>query len=211
MNDLEKEYSTPIDYTKHLNNFLVSQSAVKLINIFAVKLFGTEEENKNLTEQLELEAEASKIALRNREKGLVSYFDESLEPISQEFGCPHCGGFVYKYLDSHCESEGCDFDGKESIYCPKIKCHFVLKCQSTTLPLGCWVEEKKYDGSDYWTSKYQIGELYPIHFDNKTYTFKIINDDFDRKARDLIRKFFDYDLTRKEMNEYIILESINER
>lgn len=213
MNDLEKELEKTkvrLDKIKKISNDLfVANSIARLINIFAIKLFGTEEENKRLTEQVEKEAEAAELALKNKEKGLVEWFDENLKPISEDFGCPYCGEYCYPVnfipYGSICEVENCEFSGQTMIYCPKKKCNFELFCQSVMIPLGMVLDENSRYG-------YEKDETFSIFYREKIYNFKVISEHLTPGMLVyFIRKFFDYDLTRKEMNEYVILESINER
>lgn len=194
---------------KEINQLIISNDINKLLEIFSIKLFGSEEENRNLDIQIEKEINKENQYHQNLEKGLVPYFDETLEPVSNEFGCYKCGGYVYEYMNSRCEAE-CEFEGLPIVYCPKLKCNSPRMCQSLLIPLGLSISEKKYDGSEKWMSCYEIGDRLIMIYDQKIYTFKVVNTEINSELYKLIRKFFDYDLTRKEMNEYILLESVNE-
>lgn len=189
----------------------ISYDINKVIKIFATRLFGSEEDNKQLDFQIEKETEIETIARLNKEKGRVPYFNENLEPVSKEFGCPRCGGYVYarnNHLDyfpygSNCESEGCSHEGKSIVYCPNIKCGFD-SCESSTIPLGIIVDEESKYG-------YKKNDIVSIYYKNKIYSYIVISEYLTGGMLfELIRKFFDYNLTRKEMNEYILLESVNE-
>lgn len=218
MNELEKELEKmknrlgkikegvkKEDYFQYTNNLFVANSIFKLINIFNTRLFGTEEENKILSEEVEKDSKRAELALINIEKGLVEWFDENSKPVSEELGCPYCGEYCYSHYDSHCEAEFCDFTSNTTVFCPKIKCRYEYHCQSTLTPLGLLLDENAKCG-------YKKEDFLSIFYKGKTYNFKVIAEYLTTGfLTELIRKFFDYDLTRKEMNEYIILESVNER
>lgn len=176
-----------------------------LINILAIEIFGTEEQKQKLDKDLEEDTKRLIRAKENNEKGLLPYFDESLKPISQEFGCPYCGEYCYpvNYTlhGSYCESE-CKFSGQTIIYCPKKKCRFELKCQATMIPLGMILDDNNHYG-------YAKGESFTITYKNKIYTFTVKSEYLTAgMVSHFIREFIDYDLTRKEITEYVWLESV---
>lgn len=186
---------------------MISSSITELINILAIEIFGTEEQKAKLTKDLDEDTKKLIRAKENNEKGYLSYFDSSAKPISQEFGCPYCGEYCYpvNYISggSHCEAE-CEFSGQTMIYCPKKKCKFELFCQSTMVPLGMILD----DNSRYGYSK---DESFTISYRNKIYTFVVKSDYLTAGMLSyFIHNFMNYDLTRKEITEYVWLESMKE-
>ena len=184
---------------------MISNSIAELINILVIEIFGTEEQKAKLTKDLDEDTKKLIRAKENNEKGLLPYFDSSLEPISQEFGCPYCGEYCYpvNYIPggSHCEAE-CEFSGQTMIYCPKKKCKFELFCQSTMVPLGMILDDNNHYG-------YTKDESFTITYKNKIYTFTVKSEYLTAgMVSHFIREFIDYDLTRKEITEYVWLESV---
>ena len=183
---------------------MISNSIAELINILVIEIFGTEEQKAKLTKDLDEDTKKLIRAKENNEKGLLPYFDSSLEPISQEFGCPYCGEYCYPVNwtgGSYCESE-CEFSGQTLIYCPKKKCKFELNCQATMVPLGMILD----DNSRYGYSK---DESFTISYRNKIYTFVVKSDYLTAgMLSHFIHEFMNYDLTRKEISEYVWLESV---
>lgn len=184
---------------------LISNAVSQLINVLAIEIFGTEEQKAKLTKDLEKDTKRLIRVKENNEKGYLPYFDSSLEPISQEFGCPYCGEYCYpvNYIPSgsYCESE-CEFSGQTMIYCPKKKCRFELKCQATMIPLGMILDDNNHYG-------YAKGESFTITYKNKIYTFTVKSEYLTAgMVSHFIREFIDYDLTRKEITEYVWLESV---
>jgi hypothetical protein len=186
---------------------LISNAVSQLINVLAIEIFGTEEQKAKLTKDLEKDTKRLIRVKENNEKGYLPYFDSSLEPISQEFGCPYCGEYCYpvNYIPSgsYCESE-CEFSGQTMIYCPKKKCKFELMCQSTMVPLEMILDDNSHYG-------YTKGESFTITYRNKVYTFTVKSEYLTAgMVSHFIREFIDYNLTRKEINKYVWLESVNE-
>lgn len=186
--------------SNYIANYQLTNIFTRLLNIFAITAFGTEEQKENLKNELEINSKKSELRLKNKDKGYLYFFDETAKPASEEFGCPHCGGYVYEYFNSICEAE-CEYEGKPNVYCPKIECDYGAHCQSTTLPLGCCVLNiPAYLGIE-------KDQLITIQYKGNFYVFRAIKEMFFGQLTDLIRKFFNYDLTRKEMNNYLILIS----
>ena len=184
---------------------VLSNLTSDLISNVMIRLFGTEEQKTKSTKDLEEDTKRLIRAKENNEKGLLPYFDESLKPISQEFGCPYCGEYCYpvNYTlhGSYCESE-CKFSGQTIIYCPKKKCRFELKCQATMIPLGMILDDNNHYG-------YTKDESFTITYKNKIYTFTVKSEYLTAgMVSHFIREFIDYDLTRKEITEYVWLESV---
>lgn len=186
---------------------LISNAVSQLINVLAIEIFGTEEQKAKLTKDLEKDTKRLIRVKENNEKGYLPYFDSSLEPISQEFGCPYCGEYCYpvNYIPSgsYCESE-CEFSGQTMIYCPKKKCRFELKCQATMVPLGMILDDNSRYG-------YNKNESFTITYKTKLYTF-IVKSEYLTAGMisHFIHAFINYDLPRKEIGEYVWLESVNE-
>lgn len=186
---------------------MISNSIAELINILVIEIFGTEEQKAKLTKDLDEDTKKLIRAKENNEKGYLPYFNSSLEPISQEFGCPYCGEYCYPVnfipSGSYCESE-CEFSGQTMIYCPKKKCRFELKCQATMVPLGMILDDDNHYG-------YTKGESFTITYRNKVYTFTVKSEYLTTgMVFHFIREFIDYNLTRKEITKYVWLESVNE-
>ena len=186
---------------------MISNSIAELINILVIEIFGTEEQKAKLTKDLDEDTKKLIRAKENNEKGLLPYFDSSLEPISQEFGCPYCGEYCYpvNYIPggSHCESE-CEFSGQTMIYCPKKKCKFELFCQSTMVPLGMILDDNSRYG-------YNKDESFTISYRNKIYTFTVKSEYLTAGMLSyFIQNFVNYDLTRKEITEYVWFESVKD-
>lgn len=184
---------------------LISNSIPELISILAIEIFGTEEQKLKLTKDLEEDAKRLIRVKENNEKGYLPYFDSSLEPISQEFGCPYCGEYCYpvNYTPggSYCESE-CEFSGQTLIYCPKKKCKFELFCQSTMVPLGMILDDNSRYG-------YNKNESFTISYKNKLYTFSVKSEYLTAgMISHFIHAFINYDLPRKEIGEYLWLASV---
>jgi hypothetical protein len=188
-------------------SFIINNAISELINVLAIEIFGTEEQKADLTKRLDEDTKKLTRAKENNEKGYLPYFDSSLEPISQEFGCPYCGEYCYpvNYIPSgsYCESE-CEFSGQTMIYCPKKKCKFELFCQSTMVPLGMILDDNSHYG-------YNKNESFAITYRNKIYTFVVKSDYLTAgMLSHFIHEFVSYNLTRKEITEYVWLESIEE-
>lgn len=176
----------------------------KSISRLAIMIYGSEEEKIELRKQLDLDAKRLELASENIQKGYLPFFDKNSKPISEELGCPHCGEYCYAHYNSHCEVEMCEFENNTTVFCPKIKCKHEYYCQSTLTPIGLRLDENSRWG-------YKKGDSLSMFYKNKTYNFTVLSDYLTTGfLTELIRKFFDYDLTRKEMNEYILLESVNE-
>lgn len=208
LNDLRNDLANKI---KEINNYnrsvIIKNSISDLITTFAICIFGTDEDKQKLDESLEEDKQRNIRAKENNEKGLLPYFDSSAEPISQEFGCPYCGEYCYpvNYIPSgsHCESE-CEFSGQPLVYCPKKKCKFELFCQSTMVPLGMILDENSRYG-------YNKDESFTITYRYKVYTF-IVKSDYMTAGMlsHFIYEFVNYNLTRKEIGEYLWLESVRD-
>jgi len=185
---------------------IVSNSITELITVLAIEIFGTEEQKAELTKRIDEDTKRLIRAKENNEKGYLPYFDPSLEPISQEFGCPYCGEYCYpvNYTGgSYCKAE-CEFSGQTMIYCPKKKCHFNLLCQSTMVPLGMILDDDGQYG-------YSKDDSFTITYKNKIYTFVVKSEYLTAgMLSHFIREFINYDLTRKEINEYVWLESVKD-
>lgn len=160
-------------------------------------LFNNSEDLPAIIEESNKALEKERKFFKNKEKGYHYWYNDDLEPFSKKFGCSHCGGYCYTpYKSSNCQMEGCESEGKLLVSCPKVKCNGLI-CESQTLPLGCWFEQKSYTTDDH----------LDIHYNNKIYTFRVKKCLFGLIS--LIRRFFDYDLTRSEINEWAILERIS--
>lgn len=188
-------------------SIIMNNVTTDLINNAMIRLFGTEEQKAKLTKDLEENTKRSIRAKENNEKGYLPFFDLSLEPISQEFGCPYCGEYCYpvNYIPSgsYCESE-CEFSGQTLIYCPKKKCKFELFCQSTMVPIGMILDNNSRYG-------YSKDESFTITYRNKVYTFVVKSDYMTAgMLSHFIYEFVNYNLTRKEIGEYVWLESVKE-
>jgi hypothetical protein len=186
---------------------MISSSITELITILVIEIFGTEEQKVKLTKRLDEDTKRLIREKENKEKGYLPYFDSSLKPISQEFGCPYCGEYCYpvNYIPtgSYCESE-CEFSGHTLIYCPKEKCKFGLVCQSVMVPLGMILDDNSRYG-------YNKDESFTITYKNKIYTFTVKSEYLTAgMLAYFIQNFVNYDLTRKEITEYVWLESVNE-
>lgn len=204
---MTKNKNSKSDLNDVINSIIISSYIPKILDSVSISLFGTEEEKQKLKESLDKDRKKLLLAKENNEKGLLPYFDSSLEPISQEFGCPYCGEYCYpvNYTlgGSHCESE-CEFSGQTLIYCPKKKCRFELFCQSTMVPLGMILDENSRYG-------YQKDESFTISYRNKLYTFSVKSEYLTAgMISHFIHAFINYDLPRKEIGEYVWLESVNE-
>lgn len=161
-------------------------------------LFNNSEDLPAIIEESNKALEKERKFIKNKEKGYYYWYDDNLEPFSKEFGCPHCGGYCYTpFKYSNCQMEGCESEGNLLVSCPKISCNFGLVCESQTLPLGCWFEQNSYSTDDH----------LHIHYNNKIYTFRVKK--YLSHLISLIRRFFDYDLTRSEINEWVVLERIS--
>lgn len=204
---MTKNKNSKSDLNDVINSIIISSYIPKILDSVSISLFGTEEEKQKLKESLDKDKNRLLLAKENNEKGLLPYFDSSLEPISQEFGCPYCGEYCYpvNYIPSgsYCESE-CEFSGQSLIYCPKKKCKFELFCQSTMVPLGMILDENSHYG-------YNKDESFTITFKNKIYTFTVKSNYITPGMLiHFIHEFINYDLTRKEITEYVWLESVKE-
>lgn len=208
LNDLRNDLANKIKEINDYNRSVIIKNSISdLITTFAICIFGTDEDKRKLDESLEKDKQRNIRAKENNEKGYLPYFDSSLEPISQEFGCPYCGEYCYpvNYIPSgsYCESE-CEFSGQTMIYCPKKKCRFELKCQATMVPLGMILDDDNHYG-------YTKGESFTITYRNKVYTFTVKSEYLTTgMVFHFIREFIDYNLTRKEITKYVWLESVNE-
>lgn len=186
-------------------SYYIDSILSNLTNIFAVKLYGSEDDNEKLNKQLAEDLRLSKLSQENSEKGYLPFFDKSLKPISEEFGCPYCGEYCYpvNYTvgGSFCESD-CEFSGKTLIYCPKKECGFDISCQSVMVPLGIVLNKD----SRYGCNK---GDIFTITYKGKIYTFSVKSDYFTSgMLAHFIHEFINYNLTRKEITEYVYLEFI---